>query len=93
MDSPERTTDMSPDEELSWLRKRRRADEATIEALTSALAKLQRAARALRQENVELRRELGNRTSPGAAGGRPAARGRARSGRTATRRYRSETAP
>jgi hypothetical protein len=47
---------MSIDHELQLLRKQRRADQATIEGLTSTLTKLQRAARAVNEENAQLRR-------------------------------------
>ncbi|MFZ0088126.1 MAG: hypothetical protein WAL63_01375 [Solirubrobacteraceae bacterium] len=47
--------------ELTQLRRRRRADLATIEALTQSLAVLQRGTRALKEENEELRRQLGRR--------------------------------
>ena len=54
---------MSTEQELQLLRRRRRADRATIEALTTTLTQLQRAARALGQENAELRRESAERAS------------------------------
>ena len=55
---------MSPDHELKYLRRRRQADEATIDALASALAKMQRAARALKEENAQLRHALAERQAP-----------------------------
>jgi hypothetical protein len=45
-----------PDQELQWLRRRHQADQATIDVLTATLLKLRRAARALKEENDELRR-------------------------------------
>jgi hypothetical protein len=54
---------VSTEQELQLLRRRRRADRATIEALTATLTRLQRAARALGQENAELRREGAERAS------------------------------
>jgi hypothetical protein len=53
---------VSTEQELQLLRRRRRADRATIEALTTTLTQLQRAARALGQENAELRRENAERS-------------------------------
>jgi hypothetical protein len=54
---------VSTEQELQLLRRRRRADRATIEALTATLTRLQRAARALGQENAELRRESAERSN------------------------------
>jgi hypothetical protein len=53
---------VTTEQELQLLRRRRRADRATIEALTTTLTQLQRAARALGQENAELRRESAERS-------------------------------